>query len=306
MKNKIIIYYKYITIPHMKEVLKWQKELCQKLALKGRIILATEGINGTLGGSSESVLEYQTQMNDHELFNGIDFKESEGGSEKFPRLSIKIRNEIVSFSRYLKVPLTETPGIYLTAQEAHELMAQNSKDVLVFDIRNTYESRIGVFQNALKADIENFRDLPLYIDQNKTLFKDKKVIMNCTSGVRCEPGSAYLKSLRIAQEVYHIKGGIQRYAEQYPNGFFRGKNYVFDGRIALKVNDDILTTCDLCPQPYDTYSNCINTQCNKQIIICPTCTIKASFTCNDRCLELVQQAKVKVRKNYYMNTEFSL
>ncbi|MGC2310632.1 MAG: rhodanese-related sulfurtransferase [Candidatus Babeliaceae bacterium] len=295
MENKIILYYKYITLADTNQIYKWQKKLCEQLALKGRVIIAHEGINGTLGGSTAAINEYMYQMKQNEFFFDTDFKESAGGPEHFPRLSVKIRPEIVALSRKLKKPITETPGTYVTPQQAHEMMSQQRDDVVIFDVRNTYESRIGCFIGAVKADIQNFRDLPEYIDKNKELFRDKEVIMNCTGDVRCEMSSAYLKELHIAKKVYHIQGGIHRYAEAYPNGFFRGRNYVFDGRISLKVTDDILATCDFCPTAYDHYFNCINTQCNKQIIVCPACQQKERFTCSENCAQLVMSGQVKVR-----------
>ncbi len=120
--------------------------------------------------------------------------------------------------------------------------------------------------------------------------------MFCTGGIRCERASAYVKKAGVAKKVYHIKGGIHRYVEEFPNGFFRGKNYVFDARISIKANDDILATCDFCPTPYDTFSNCINAECNKQIIICPDCEPKVHNTCSTTCSELVLAGKVNIRK----------
>src|SRR5438477_7025627 len=266
--NKIILYYKYIDIAYPKQVMKWQQEICKQLELKGRILISHEGINGTLGGSIENLDRYKDLMNEHELFGAIDFKESPGGSECFPRLAVKVRSEAVS----LGIPYDElTPrnaGQHLTPEQTHDLIANKPEDLVILDARNNYEWAIGKFENAITPDIENFRDLPQYFEQNLDQFKDKQVLMYCTGGIRCERASAYLNEKNIAKKVYQMEGGIHRYVEQYPDGFFRGKNYVFDARIAVRVNDDIIGSCAICNQPCDDYYNCLNALCNDHFICC--------------------------------------
>ena len=177
-----------------------------------------------------------------------------------------------------------------------ERYSDNMKLGSVFiNTRNNYEWRVGTFENAVKPDINYFRELPDYIDTNLDQFKDKQVVMFCTAGVRCERATAYLKKKNVAKEVLHIRGGIQRYIEEYPQGFFRGKNYVFDGRITHAVTNDILANCEHCKKPYDDYSNCINAECNKQIIVCPDCMATYHNTCSQKCLDLVRAAQVNVR-----------
>jgi predicted sulfurtransferase len=173
----------------------------------------------------------------------------DGDSNYFPRLRIVVRNEVTHLGLDPAIITAKNGGIHLTPEQTHNLLKNAPQDLIIFDARNNYESRIGSFENALKPDIKNFRDLPEYIDNNLDLFKDKEVLMYCTGGIRCERGSAYLKSKNVAKKVYQIEGGIHRYAEKFPDGFFRGKNYVFDGRIAVKVNDDILGSCELCSTP---------------------------------------------------------
>lgn len=294
--GKILLFYKYIEITYPEQIRKWQERLCKQLNLKGRVIIAYEGINGTLGGTCEALDEYKKELDAHPLFGQIDFKESDGDSDYFPRLRIVVRNEITHLGLDPHIISSKDGGTHLTPEQTHDLIQKAPKDLIIFDARNNYESRIGAFQNAIKPDIQNFRDLPEYFDKNLDLFKDKQVLMYCTGGIRCERGSAYLKLKNVAKEVYQIEGGIHRYAEQFPEGFFRGKNYVFDGRIAVKVTDDILGSCDICSIPYDDYTNCLNAVCNKQFIACGTCIEKLENTCSMACLELVQNKKVVVRK----------
>lgn len=293
--GKILLFYKYVDIEYPGQIIKWQKQLCTSLDLKGRVFIGKEGINATLGGSIENTEKYKTAMESHDLFKNIDWKESPGGSEYFPKLRIIEKQEIVHLGLDINKYNTNSGGKHLTPEETHELLNKNPDDLIVLDARNNYEWRIGTFKNAITPDIENFRELPEYIDKNQEQFQNKKVLMFCTGGIRCERASSYLKSKNIAQEVYQIQGGIHRYIEKYPEGHFRGKNYVFDGRIAVKANDDILATCDNCDIKYDEYTNCVNVKCNKKAIMCPECINKYKVTCGPTCYELVINKKVKVR-----------
>ena len=118
----------------------------------------------------------------------------------------------------------------------------------------------------------------------------------CTGGIRCERASAYVNKKGVAKKVYQIEGGIHRYIEKFPDGHFRGSNYVFDGRVSHKVNEDILSNCDMCNAPCDYYTNCINARCNKQFLGCPECIIKAQECCSKACSDLITAGKVNARK----------
>lgn len=285
--NSIILFYKYIFIQRPKKILEWQKSLCGNLGLKGRIILAQEGINGTLEGKSESIEQYKNALHAHELFNAIDFKESSNTANHFPRLRIVIKKEIVYLGIDPQKLSANQAGIALEPEQAHQLISQKPDNLVILDCRNKVESAIGAFENAVRPDVNHFREFPAYIDQNVELFKDKQILMYCTGGVRCERGSAYIQSKNIAQSVFHIKGGIQRYTQQFPQGYFKGKNYVFDGRTAIKVTDDILGTCLICATPYDEYTNCMRAACNKHFIGCPHCLQAYLNTCSTACKNLI-------------------
>ena len=293
--GKIVLYYKYVDIAQPERIMAWQKELCQTLDLKGRVLIAHEGINGTLGGTTQAIETYKQYMKAHSLFNDIDFKESDGSADHFPKLKIKVKKEIVRLELDTQLVSAKDSGNHLEPAQVHTLLTDKPEDLVLLDGRNNYESRVGAFEGAIKPDINNFRDLPAYIDQNLHAFKDKHVVMYCTGGVRCERASAYLKLKAVAKEVSQIKGGIHRYIEQFPDGFFRGKNYVFDARVSVAANNDILATCQVCSCGYDEYTNCINAECNKQIIVCPSCIEHYHNTCSTVCLELVQAGKVNIR-----------
>lgn len=294
--GKILLYYKYVQIENPEVILNWQKSLCNFLGLKGRIIIANEGINGTVGGEIQNIEQYKKEMNEHPLFNDIDFKESDGGSQYFPKLKVVIKKEIVHLGLDTNKVTVKDRGIHLSPEEAHELIEKNTGDLVILDTRNDYESRIGTFKNALIPNTKTFREFPKFVDENLEKFKNKQVLMFCTGGVRCERASAYLNQKKIAKKVYQISGGIHRYVEKFPNGYFIGKNYVFDGRVSVKVTDDVLAICEYCKIKYDEYTNCINAECNRQIIVCPSCIDSYHNTCSSQCLELVKNKKVNIRK----------
>ena len=293
--GKILLYYKYVALSDPLVIQAWQKELCSHLGLTGRIIIAHEGINGTVAGSEDAVEKYQHALLDHPLFSDIDFKVSPGDSRFFPRMKIVIKNEIVRMGIDPKDVSADDAGIYLTPEEAHNLIAEKKDNLVLLDARNTYESDIGTFEGAIRPAIENFRDFPAYIDTHAEQFKDKEVIMFCTGGVRCERATAYLKTKETAAKVYHIKGGICRYVEQYPDGYFKGSNYVFDGRVTVKINDKTVGRCLFCTAPHDDCSNCVNTRCNDRIISCLDCSQKYHNTCSKTCADLVVTKQVPVR-----------
>jgi len=285
--EKIILFYRYTHIEDPEAIRAWQKELCSELGLRGRVLVAHEGINATLGGPEESMNAYIDAMRAYTPFADIDFKESDGSREHFPRLQVLARPHIVNLGvDPHQAPLTDR-GQHLSPDEAHRIMQHQNDKTIIFDARNAFESRIGHFKQAHTPDIDHFRDLPEYIQEHKELFQDKDVIMYCTGGIRCERASALLARQGIARNVYQLSGGIHRYVEQYPNGFFRGKNYVFDGRISVRITDDVLTTCDICGTSCDIYTNCIYAPCNKHMIACTECQRRYQNTCSSACYSAI-------------------
>lgn len=292
----ILLYYKYIHIENPEQIAKWQRSLCESLHVTGRIIIAHEGINGTVAGTTEATSEYIAAMNKHELFGNIDFKTAQGGSEAFPKLKISIRNEIVRLGADPEKVTVKDTGKHLTPDEVHNLLSNKPEDLIILDTRNDYEWRVGRFEGAVLPEIKNFREFPEYVDKHLDEYKDKQVLMYCTGGVRCERATAYLVQKNIAKEVYQIEGGIHRYAEKYPDGHFRGKNYVFDGRVTVKINDDILSECLHCNKKADDYINCVNALCNKHFTVCPSCQETYKNTCSKKCMNLVIQKQTIERK----------
>lgn len=292
----ILLYYKYVNIENPEKIAQWQRGLCESLQLTGRIILAHEGINGTIAGTTESTNKYIEEMNNHELFGNIDFKTAEGGSEAFPKLKISIKNEIVRLGEDPEKLTIKDTGQHLTPDQVHELLSNKPDDLIILDTRNDYEWEVGKFKDAILPDIKTFREFPEYVDKHLDEYKDKKVLMYCTGGVRCERATAYLVQKDVAQEVYQVEGGIHRYIEKYPDGYFRGKNYVFDGRVTVRVNEDVLGKCYICKTAADDYTNCLNALCNKHFISCKDCLEKLHNACSEKCMNLLETKQTKERK----------
>jgi len=300
--GNILLFYKYVHIINPKKFTEWQTKLCKALNLRGRLLIAHEGINGTLGGSISDTQQYEQIMLKLSLFKNMDIKKAPGSAEDFPRLRIATRNTIVNLGIDPEQLTVSQTGTHLAPQEVHELLLNKPDNLVILDARNMVESAVGKFTDALTPKIRRFRDLPEYIDNNSDLFKDKQVLMYCTGGVRCERATAYLKEKNIAEKVFQVEGGIHRYVEQYPDGFFRGKNYVFDNRITAKINDDILGTCAICSVAYDDYTNCLNALCNKHFICCNTCKNNFANTCSLTCKTLIIENKVPQRPLFGQQT----
>jgi predicted sulfurtransferase len=290
----ILLYYRYVDVADPIALKESQEAFCKKVGLTGRILVATEGINGTLGGSDEAAAEYVAWMKTQPLFADMPFKTSPGDQSCFPKLSVKVKKEIVNLGIAPEALSYKDAGTHLTPQEFHAALAAADENTVIIDGRNAYEARVGKFTGAVVPPVNRFREFPAYIDQQAEELKDKTVLMYCTGGVRCERASAYLKQKGI-DKVYQLKGGIHEYLNEYPDGYFRGINYVFDSRLSLKTNDDVLGTCDHCGTSCEEYTNCLNASCNKHFIGCPTCVMSFENTCSATCRDLLRSGAVKAR-----------
>jgi predicted sulfurtransferase len=293
--GRILLYYKYVEIEYPGAVAKWHLKRCKELGLTGRVIIAHEGINGTLGGSIENTQIYIDELTADSRFQGIDFKEAQGDATCFPRLRVVVKDEIVKLGLDTTKVTVKDTATHLTPEKFHAILNENPEDIILIDTRNDYESRVGHFRNSLIPNTKNFRDFPEFVEQQKNTLKDKRVLMYCTGGVRCERASAFVKQATEAKEVYQLEGGIHRYIEKYPDGHFRGSNYVFDARVTARANNDILGTCDICAQPWDQYVNCTNAFCNKHFICCPDCILKYEESCGVECYTKLKNNEVKRR-----------
>lgn len=274
--QKTILYYKFMPVADPEAVRLWQRTLCEKLNLKGRILISEHGVNGTLGGDIKDLKAYVKETKGY--FKGIAFKWSEGGRDDFPRLAVKVRPEIVTFGAAQDIKVNDQGivggGKRLNPKEVHQLVEEKGDDVVFFDGRNAYEAAVGKFKNAVVPNVNHTRDFAKELDDpTYEAIKDKPVVTYCTGGIRCEVLSMLMKQKGF-KDVYQLDGGIVKYGEQYgDDGLWEGSLYVFDDRMGTKFSDKAkdIGNCVHCTGKTSNYENCADKSCNDLILICEEC-----------------------------------
>jgi UPF0176 protein len=263
MTYPVILFYKYVDILDAQIFARQQRTLCESLGLKGRILIAAEGINGTLAGPADRVDDYVSALKRDPRFADIEIKISAGDAGTFPRLVVKVRPEIVTLSAGA-IPADQQN--HLSPAEWKQ-MIEESPDVVLLDIRNRFESDAGRFTNAVVCDIEHFRELPGYIDRLSGL-KEKTVLMYCTGGIRCEKASTLFKRNGFAS-VFQLHGGIAAYQEQFGNKHWEGECFVFDQRMTVRVEEGLvqLGRCAHTGRATSRFVNCLHDPCHKLFIL---------------------------------------
>jgi UPF0176 protein len=290
---KILLYYVFTPLADPDAVRLWQRDLCESLGVRGRILISEHGLNGTVGGDLKALKRYVRKTREYAPFKNIDFKWSEGTalddagrSLDFPRLVVKVRGEIVSFGApgELTVDVTGVVGggTPLSPVALHELVAERGDDVVFFDGRNAFEAEIGRFRGAVVPDVATTRDFVAELESGKyDHLKDKPVVTYCTGGIRCEVLSSLMKD-RGFDEVYQLDGGIVRYAETFgDDGLWDGSLYVFDQRMSLDYSDhtSVIGHCAVCGDKTKNMLNCRDLSCREQLVVCPTCVAVAAPAC---------------------------
>ncbi len=271
-KFQVLLYYKYISISNPEKVRDQQRLLCESLNLKGRIIVAKEGINGTVEGLIEDTEKYIQTMGKSRYFKDISYKSSPGNGYAFPKLSVKARDEIVA-ARLPDINPNQISGKYLAAEDLHQWF-EEGREFFVVDMRNDYEQESGYFANSILSGIHNFFDLPHVLPKLNHL-KGKTIVTVCTGGVRCEKASGFLIENGF-EKVYQLKDGIQSYLEKYPNQHFKGALYVFDNRLTIRFgatdsDQEIVGRCMHCKKSCESYTNCAYDFCHLHYICCQNC-----------------------------------
>lgn len=273
-EHQILLFYKYVFIENPQDVRDWLHKTAKDLELKGRFIVASEGLNITLEGKTENTESFIEDLQKDSRFQKIHFKKSAGTGNAFPKLSVKVRPEIVSLKLGVcDIDPNSLTGKYLKPEELHDWIKEK-KEFFIVDMRNVYEHAVGMFKDSICPPMNNFRDLPKVIKKLKHL-KEKTILTVCTGGIRCEKASGYLLSQGF-KDVYQLEGGIVSYMEKYPNEDFEGKLYVFDGRVSMGfyTNDKghkIIGKCVSCDQPSEQFFNCRLKRCNCKLILCQKC-----------------------------------
>lgn len=284
--QKIILFYKFAPVVDPQAVRLWQLTLAEALNLRGRIIISPHGINGTLGGEISELKKYVKQTKTYAPFKQTKFKWSDGEAQDFPKLSVKVRAEIVTFGVGEELKVDENGvvngGKHLNPAELNQLVKDRG-DVVFFDGRSSYEAAVGKFKNAVVANVRTAKDFIPELESGKfDELKDRPVVTYCTGGIRCEILSSLMKN-RGFKEVYQIDGGIQKYGEKYGDeGLWEGSLYVFDKRMAVKFseNSQDIAECVHCVSKTSNYENCANAACNDLILVCENCEPKQTYCTN--------------------------
>lgn len=280
----VAAFYKYTNLENPQEFASQHQAWCREIGLRGRILVASEGINGTVSGTSEQIEQYKQALQDDARFEGIEFKEDECLMHPFNRMIVKVKPELVRFEQ--EVDLADV-GTHLSPEEF--LTMAQEEDVIVLDARNDYESRVGKFKNAFTPSIKTFREFPRVASELRDK-KDKKILMYCTGGIRCEKASAFMKKEGFSH-VYQLHGGILNFAKHCPNTLWEGKCFVFDKRLISDVNSDNkpITHCDICATPCDLYKNCRNNACDAFTVTCLECERSYGGCCSKECFTIINQ-----------------
>lgn len=282
----VLLYYKYVHIENHEEFAAQHLEDCKRLGLKGRILVAEEGINGTVAGTPEQTDAYMELVKSDPRFADMVFKIDESDFLPFKKMFVRPRHELVTFRLDEDIDPNELTGEYLSPKEFYEQLQRD--DVIVLDGRNGYEYDIGHFRNAIRPDVDAFREFPQWIRENLSDYKDKKILTYCTGGIRCEKLSGFLIREGF-KDVAQLEGGIITYGQdpEVKGRLFDGKCYVFDERISVRINrtdeDVVVGKCFHCGTPEDRYVNCAYDFCHRQHICCEACEQDKNLYCSPEC-----------------------
>ncbi|GAB3791046.1 oxygen-dependent tRNA uridine(34) hydroxylase TrhO [Virgibacillus kimchii] len=265
---RVLLYYNYVQMDDPEGYAAEHLKFCKDLGLRGRILVAHEGINGTVSGTVEQTDKYMEAMHSDPRFKDMVFKMDEHDGHAFKKMHVRPRKELVTLRLEDDINPLETTGNYLSPKEFYEAMQE--EDTVVIDARNDYEYDLGHFRGAVRPDIETFRELPEWIRENKEQFEGKKILTYCTGGIRCEKFSGWMLEEGF-EDVSQLHGGIVSYGKdpEVQGELWDGKCYVFDERISVPINqkEHVVVGADYFDgQPCERYVNCANPECNKQIL----------------------------------------
>jgi len=260
------------------------------LEVLGRIYVASEGINAQLSLPADHFYAFKDTIEVYDFMKGIRLNIAvEHDDHSFLKLTVKVRDKIVADGLVDETFDVTNIGIHLKAKEFNDLL--EDPNTVVVDMRNHYESEIGHFRQAIKPDVDTFREsLPIIEEQLADHKHDKKLLMYCTGGIRCEKASAYFKHKGF-ENVYQLEGGIIEYTRQVKaeglESKFIGKNFVFDHRLGERITDDIVSQCHQCGAPCDIHTNCANEGCHLLFIQCDSCKEKMEGCCSTECVTVI-------------------
>ncbi|MGV8957957.1 oxygen-dependent tRNA uridine(34) hydroxylase TrhO [Lactococcus lactis] len=282
---RVLLYYQYVPIEDGETFAQKHLADCKELGLKGRILVADEGINGTVSGTIEQTNAYMELMKNDPRFSTTIFKIDEAEQNAFKKMHVRYRPELVNLSLEDDVNPLELTGAYLDPKEFREAMLD--ENTVVIDARNDYEFDLGHFRGAIRPEIRSFRELPQWIRDNKEQFMEKRVLTYCTGGIRCEKFSGWLVREGF-KDVGQLHGGIATYGKdpEVQGDLWDGQMYVFDSRIAVPINqkEHVIVGRDWFDgSPCERYINCGNPECNRQMLASEENEAKYLGACSHEC-----------------------
>ena len=269
MTQVVATFYKFVRLEDCSHLQQSLLAYCQQQEIKGTILLATEGINGTIAGKRNNIDAVLAWLRADSRFADLEHKESSTEFPPFQRMKVKIKKEIVTFGKPEANP-SQQVGTYVKPSDWNQVITD--PETIVIDTRNDYEVNIGTFQGAINPETESFREFSEYANQNLDPRKHSKVAMFCTGGIRCEKASSYLISKGF-KEVYHLKGGILKYIEEIPpeKSLWQGECFVFDERVTVKhgLEKGTYNLCYACGHPISVED--LASPYYEECVSCPHC-----------------------------------
>ena len=286
LKYQILLFYCYTKVNNPEKFREKHHLFCIENNIRGRIIISSEGINGTVSGKIEECEKYMNNFKKNKLFKNLEFKVDNYNSNAFQKLHVRLKNEIVN-SGIQDIDVLNKSGKYIEPHEFKEILNNKPKDIFILDVRSNYEHNIGKFKNAIILDLDNFRLFPDKISEiEKNIDKFKKVITYCTGGIKCEKASAFLIK-KGYKNVYQLHGGIIKYGIEEGGENFHGKCYVFDNRIVKeinKINPSVISRCYVTGEKTDRMVNCANAECNRHFSLSEKGAKKFNGCCSKKCM----------------------
>jgi len=290
MEYKTTTFYKYIDLKDPEETKGHVKGLCQGLNLLGRVLIGKEGINAGVSGRVQDIERFKEILEKNKEFTDLTYREQASDKNTYHKLIVKTRKEIVVLNK--EVDLAKK-GEHINPERLKKWMERGEK-MTILDARNDYEAELGKFKDAIVLPIKNFRDFPEEAEKALKGKEDEKIVMYCTSGIRCEKSSAYLREKGF-KKVFQLQGGIVNYTTQFKDDNFEGSCFVFDDRLSDGIGEeDPLTNCKICSEPSDKYLDCHNMDCDKLFICCERCQKEMNNTCSLTCKDSSRHRDMKL------------
>lgn len=289
-----ILFYYFKKQDNLAEIQKQLFEKCEELELKGKILLANEGINGCVTGTKEQTEAIMQHL--ETIYPDIEFKITKTDKHDFKKLFVRIRKEIITFKQEVKM---QEKGKYIEPKELKKELDEG-KEIIMVDGRNNYESKIGKFKGAITPDVDIFSNFPAAVEALKQ-FKDKSIVTYCTGGIRCEKLSAYMREQGF-KDVRQLHGGIIRYGQEVGNEHWEGNCFVFDDRLAIPIAEpqEPITECEWCNKKCDSYHHCMLSSCDRRFIACEECVKKHESHCSRTC-EVSHQEQAQLAKPHQLD-----